>query len=483
MDHERLELRQVIRRQLHHKVAGLTHEQGAAKNQAIDDCKENARKVEGKHHRPGLRSEECSRKQRIHRKASAAAHERHKENREETFTLGFEHARTHNARHAATKADHHRHKRTTRQTEESHKAVRDKRRTRHVARVFQERKAKEHEENDRDERRNRLDTGTHTVCQNCGHKARRMQHIREHVAKAIHENGTKQHVKEINERATDCHGNPEHQIHRQEENRERSPAIQEHRIDLVRPSSLCTARKNRLACDFVSHAVARIRHCKFAFFAKNGSHFGLINLNLCFCKLICIALFVAQVHEGNPTGIRIQKLCNGLHLRLQIINSLFDILAIINRLGLHLLARDNMRHLADEIRDAPFIHSRKRNHRHAETFRKNIQVQMQAALFRNVDHVCRNHHRDLHIDKLRGQEQIAFDVRGINDINNKVGFASEQIIDSGAFVFRIRKERICTRQIHNADMLVTNFKKAFLLFDSHARPVTNTLASARKSIK
>ena len=230
MDHERLELRQMIRRQLHHKVASLTHEQGAAKNQAVHDRKENARKVEGKHDCPCLRSEECSRKQRIHRKASAAAHERYKENRKETFTLGFEHTRTHNARHPATKANHHRHKCTARESEESHKAVRDKSGTSHVTRVFQERKAEEHEEDDRNESRDRLDTGTDTIGENCRHKARSVEHIREQIAKAIHKDSAKEHVKEINESRTDRHCNPEDQVHDQEENRERSPAVQKHGI-------------------------------------------------------------------------------------------------------------------------------------------------------------------------------------------------------------------------------------------------------------
>ena len=142
-----------------------------------------------------------------------------------------------------------------------------------------------------------------------------------------------------------------------------------------------------------------------------------------------------------------------------------------------------MRHFADEVRDASFVHGRKRNHRHTETFSEDIQIQMQAALFRDVDHVRRNHHRDLHVNKLRGQEQVTFDIRGINNIDNEVRFASEQVVHSGAFVFGIREKRISTRQVHHADMLVTEFKKAFLLFDSHARPVTNTLASTRKGIK
>ena len=246
----------MIRRQLHDKVASLTHKQGAAKNQAVHDRKEYTREVEGKHYRPCLRSEERCRKQRIHREASAAAHERHKENREETFTLGFEHARAHNARHAATKANHHRHKRTARESEESHKAICNKRRASHVARVFQERKAEEHEEDDRDECRNRLDTGTDTIGEDCRHKARRMEHIRKQVAKAIHKDSAKQHVKEINESRTDRHCNPEDQVHDQEENRERSPTVQKHGVKLIGPGSLGTVRKNRLACNFVSQAVA-----------------------------------------------------------------------------------------------------------------------------------------------------------------------------------------------------------------------------------
>ena len=62
-------------------------------------------------------------------------------------------------------------------------------------------------------------------------------------------------------------------------------------------------------------------------------------------------------------------------------------------------------------------------------------------------------------------------------------YAHRGLFFGGAFVFGLREKRISTRQVHHADMLVTEFKKAFLLFDSHARPVTNTLASTRKGIK
>ena len=142
-----------------------------------------------------------------------------------------------------------------------------------------------------------------------------------------------------------------------------------------------------------------------------------------------------------------------------------------------------MGHFADEVRDALVVHGRKRDNRHAKAFGKDIQIQVQAALFRDVDHVCRNHHRQVHIGKLRSEEQVTFNVRSINNIDDKVRFASKQVVYCGAFVFGIGKESIGTRQVHHADVLITEFKEAFLLFDSHARPVTNMLASTRKGIK
>ena len=151
MNHQGLELGQMIRRKFHHKVAGLALEKRPLQEQTVSDGEQHTGEVKQEHHRARHLAEECRRKQCIHREACAAAHERYQEDGEEAFTLGFQHAGAHNGRHAATEAHHHRHEGTTGEPEETHESVCNESRAGHVTRVFQERKAQEHKEDDRNE--------------------------------------------------------------------------------------------------------------------------------------------------------------------------------------------------------------------------------------------------------------------------------------------------------------------------------------------
>ena len=483
MDHQGLELGQVIRRKFHHKVRGLPLEKRLLQEQAVSDSEQHAGKVKQEHNRARHLAEECRRKQRIHREACAAAHERHQENGEEAFTLGFQHAGAHNARHAATEAHHHRHEGTTREPEETHEAVRNESRAGHVTRVFQERKAQEHEEDDRDEGRNRLNTGTDTVGENGRDKGGAAEYIAQQVAEAIHENRTEQHVKEINERRTDRHRNPEHQIHDDQENRESRPAVQKNGIQFVGECLFRADRNSRLPRHLVRNGIAVFSHCEFRLFAQNLNNFGLVKLHARFGKLIRIALFVAQVHERNPTGVRIQKLCDRCHLRFQNLHGLFDLVAVNHLLRERHRASKHVAHLANKVSDALFAHGRKRKARHAVEIRKFVEIQLDFAIYGNIHHVDGNHHRNLHVGKLARKEQVAFQVRRIDDVDNQARFAAEQVIDSSAFVFGICEQSVSTRKVHQANLAVAQFKVTFLLFDRHAGPVTHMLAGTRKGVK
>ena len=142
-----------------------------------------------------------------------------------------------------------------------------------------------------------------------------------------------------------------------------------------------------------------------------------------------------------------------------------------------------MAHLANEIGDALFAHSRKRNARHAVEIRKFIEVQLDSAIFSDVHHVDGNHHRNFHVGKLARKEQVAFQVRRIDNVNNQARFAAEQVVNSSAFVFGICEQSVSTRKVHQANLAVAQFKVTFLLFDRHAGPVTHMLAGTRKRVK
>ena len=142
-----------------------------------------------------------------------------------------------------------------------------------------------------------------------------------------------------------------------------------------------------------------------------------------------------------------------------------------------------MTHLADKVGDALFAHGRKRNARHAVNVRKFVEIQLDSTIFGDIHHIDGNHHRDMHIGKLTREEQVTFEVRGINDVDNQASFAAEQIVNSSAFVFSICEQGVSTRKVHQTNLTVTQFKITFLLFNCHARPVTYMLASTCKSIE
>ena len=108
---------------------------------------------------------------------------------------------------------------------------------------------------------------------------------------------------------------------------------------------------------------------------------------------------------------------------------------------------------------------------------------MDSAILGNVHHVDGNHHRNFHVGKLARKEQVAFQVRRINDIDNQARFAAEQVVDSSAFVFGICEQSVSTRKVHQANLAVAQFKVTFFLFDSHAGPVTHMLTGTRKGVK
>ena len=126
---------------------------------------------------------------------------------------------------------------------------------------------------------------------------------------------------------------------------------------------------------------------------------------------------------------------------------------------------------------------RKANRRHAEDFFELVQVHMDTAARRNVHHVHRQDHRHALFHQLAREEQVAFQVRRIQNVHDQVRLALEQVIESGTFVFGIREKRVDARQVHHANRVVVELKLAFLLFDSHARPVAHNLVRAGQRVE
>ena len=224
-----------------------------AQEQAVNQRNHDARQVNSEHERSRTFSEERRTEQRIYRKACAATHERHQKQSQEALALVFERARTHERRHRAAETHNHRHESLARKPEETHEAICHKSRTRHVAGIFEERKAKEHEEDDRNERRYRLDTRTDAVRQKRYDNAR-SANLRQKFRHSVDKDSAEQNVEEIDERAADLHRKPEHQIHGDKEKRNSQDTVQEELIEFVGTGTLV-----RIVANHLHHDVACIR--------------------------------------------------------------------------------------------------------------------------------------------------------------------------------------------------------------------------------
>ena len=414
MPEEVTELGQVIRRQFHDEGGFLAHEQCLSQKQTVKECNHDAHYIDGEHQVAGSLAEERRTEQRVYWESCAAAHERHQEQGQEALTLIFESTRSHKRRNGAAETHDHRDKSLSRKTEEPHEPIRDKCRAGHVARIFQERETQEHKEDDRDERRYRLDTGAEAVREERHDKSRsvnRFQKLRE----AVHEYASDQDVEEVDKRGAHRHGKPENEIHRHQEQRDTENTVQENLVELVGTRALVRVVANHLRHDVARIGVARIRKCEFHFFAKVFFNLVVRNRNT---QAVCNfqnAGAVFQILYRSPARSGPEFLCHGLKRPGNIGNQLLENFGMLHRLrerkfvtGMEQLVQIIHETFATLRRDCG-----KTDGGHTQDFFEFLQVNMHATLCGNVHHVHGEHHRHTLFHELAREEQVAFQVRRI----------------------------------------------------------------------
>ncbi len=115
--------------------------------------------------------------------------------------------------------------------------------------------------------------------------------------------------------------------------------------------------------------------------------------------------------------------------------------------------------------------------------REFVDIDLDAAALGDVHHVQRDHHRHVHLQHLDCQIKVAFEVGGIDDVDDDIGFMGEQIVTGDFFIEGAGIERIDARQVDNGDFAIAEVKCAHLAFDGDTRPVTGLLPNACQCIE
>ena len=111
-----------------------------------------------------------------------------------------------------------------------------------------------------------------------------------------------------------------------------------------------------------------------------------------------------------------------------------------------------------------------------------LHVDFVTVLARDVDHVERDDHRNAQLGELRGQVEVALDVRRIHDVEDRVGLLADQIAARDDLLQRVGREGVNARQVLDDDILRAA-QPAFLLFDRDARPVAHILVAAGEVVE
>ena len=122
------------------------------------------------------------------------------------------------------------------------------------------------------------------------------------------------------------------------------------------------------------------------------------------------------------------------------------------------------------------------HHFAAQRLAQFAQLDDVAVLARDVDHVQGDDHGDAQLRQLRGQVEVALDVRRVDDVEDGVRLLIDQIAARHHFLQRVGGKTVNARQVLN-DYVVRALEAPFLFFNGDARPVAHELVQTRQVVE
>lgn len=127
-----------------------------------------------------------------------------------------------------------------------------------------------------------------------------------------------------------------------------------------------------------------------------------------------------------------------------------------------------------------------RQHRNgAQTCGEPRNVDLDAAGFSLIQHVEHQDQRHAHLQYLHGQVKVAFEIGGIDDVDDHLGACFNKEVPCDLFLHRIGRKAVRSRQIDDRDaqVFVGMPDQAGAFLDGFAGPVANMLIGAGQCVE
>ena len=132
----------------------------------------------------------------------------------------------------------------------------------------------------------------------------------------------------------------------------------------------------------------------------------------------------------------------------------------------------------EQFRDTPAVAAHRRADGHAQQASQLLRVQLVAFVLQLVVHVQGHHGPEVHVDDLRRQVQVPFNVGGVHDIDHDVRHRIDEVLPHIQLFWRVRRERVGARQVHQGDLIALVMEMPFFRIDRDAGVVAYVLVRA-----
>ena len=123
------------------------------------------------------------------------------------------------------------------------------------------------------------------------------------------------------------------------------------------------------------------------------------------------------------------------------------------------------------------------DHRRAEQFAERSVVEPVPALFDFVIHVQRHDHRQIHVDELRREVEVALQVRRVDDVEHHVGRLLDELPAHVALLGAVGREGIGAGQVDEAELVAAEAEVALAGVDGDTAVVAHVFVAARGDVE
>ena len=310
----------------------------------------------------------------------------------------------------------------------------------------------------------------------------------EQRTESVHKDCATERVKEIDKRPTEVNGNHEDEVHDCKKNGDTGDPVEQDLVDGVGDGSADLAvAVHDVADESMNKTVTTVRHDDVEIFA--GMLFDVLGLllddlgNLGTVGDVTGNFIVVQNLERQPPLIHGPLLGVSRDGRPDGVDGLLQF-GVIYHVRLRCLPRfGGLEDGVAEFGQAGAFGSDNRHNRAIQMPGEVIQLNSDAAFAGDVTHAEYDNHRHLHLQKLGGQEQVALEIGGINNVDHEVRLIGQDVFAGDGLIDGVCREGVDTGQVRHVNPRAAMFIETIDALDRDARPVTHALVRARERVE